>query len=215
MSASAQAEQATQQTGGRLSSHDFVPPFCTQLCIPKGLTMKNSTSRRNDARTGSSYSSHEAAGNELAPWNFLSELGRQQLALATESASALYRSNESLRKIQQEAAHEASVRHAEAAHKLFSPCEPAELLSLQSELLRTDMQCVSQYWQQLATATMQAQREMMSNMSHLLDSEASGSGIKSALEAFQAAIPAMAMPGNFMPWQQQGTNAQSTQSPGP
>lgn len=154
--------------------------------------MKNSISSRSQTQAGTN-----ACGHEQAPWNFLSELSRQQLAMATESASAIFRGNEILRKIQQETAHEASIRHAKAAQKLFSHCEPAELLSIQSELLRTDLQTASHYWEQLAKATLQAQREMMASMSHLLDSE-SGSGMNSAMQALQAAIPAMTMANNFL-----------------
>lgn len=140
------------------------------------------------AKTSSSAMSspQQAAGNALVPWNFMSEFGRQQLALATETASTLYRSRESLRKVQQEASHQASVRHAEAAQKLFGPCQPADVLAIQAELVRNQMQSASQYWQQLTSVALQTQREMMSSMTHMLDSE--NDGVKSAMETFQASI---------------------------
>lgn len=170
--------------------------------------MKSPGSHRTDTHTDSKTAHHEAAESELAPWNLLSELGRQQLAIVTESASAMYRGSEALHKIQQETAHEAAMRHAQAAQKLFSPCQPADLLTIQSELLCTDMESAGQYWQQLAAATMHTQREMMASMSHLLDSNPSGTGLKSAMEAFQAAIPALAMK-NFLTRPDQA-NAQSS-----
>jgi hypothetical protein len=96
-----------------------------------------------------------------------------------------------MRKVQQQAAHQASEHYATAAQKLRVACQPADLLAVQSELLRFDLQEASQYWQQLVTAALQAQTEMMTTASHMLDSEAGG-GVKSAIEAMQAAIPPMA-----------------------
>lgn len=164
--------------------------------------MRTSTPSRSEAQANSkasgTTSDHPVFGDGLAPWNFLSEFSRQQLAMITEGTSAIFRGDEALRKIQQEAAHDASVRHAKAAQRLFSPCQPADMLSIQSELLRTDMQSAGHYWQQLAATTMQTQREMMSSITHLLDNESgNGMSMKSAMEAFQAAIPAMAVPNDF------------------
>lgn len=140
------------------------------------------------AKTSRPAPTPEAPGNAPAPWNFLTDLGRQQLAVATETACAMFRGNEAMRKIQQQAAHHASVRHQTAAQKLRGACEPADLLAIESELLRFDLQDAAHYWQQLTAAALQAQIEMMTSASHIFDSEAGGS-VKTALEAFQAAIP--------------------------
>ncbi len=134
---------------------------------------------------------YEARGGDLTPWNFLADLSRQQLSFATESASALFRSSEAIRKVQQQAAHQAAEHYADAAQKLRAASQPADLLAVQSDLLRFDLQESSQYWQQFITAALQAQTEMMSTASHMFNSEAGG-GVKSALEAMQAAIPPMA-----------------------
>ncbi|MEO7401129.1 MAG: phasin family protein [Polaromonas sp.] len=123
-----------------------------------------------------------------APWNLLTEFGRQQLAVAAQSASAIYRAREVIRAVQQQAAHEASVRHAQTARKLCAPCAPGDFLALQSELIRDNIQGASQYWQQLSDVAMQTQLEMMAHMSHVFDGEA-GIGLKSVLQAFQAATP--------------------------
>lgn len=136
-------------------------------------------------------SAYEARSSDLTPWNFLADLSRQQLSFATESASALFRSSEAIRKVQQQAAHQAAEHYAEAAQKLRAAGQPADLLAVQSDLLRFDLQESSQYWQQFMTAALQAQTEMLSTASHMFDSEAGG-GVKSALEAMQAAIPPMA-----------------------
>jgi hypothetical protein len=133
-----------------------------------------------------------ASGTDLNAWNVLTDLARQQLAVTTENTGTIFRGSEAMRKIQLNAAHEASVHHAEAAQKLrASSFQPADLLAIQSELLRSDMQDAGQYWQQLASVAMQTQIEMMTNVGRMFDDEAGG-GVKSALGVFQAAIPPMA-----------------------
>lgn len=166
----------------------------TSRHAPDASASSHAASRRETlmgSKNPSRSSARQPSGNDFGLLNFLTELSRQQLAVATESSSALYRGSEAMRKVQQETAHEASVRHAEAAHKLCSPCQPAELLSIQTELLRANMQSATHYWQQLVVAALQMHREMMLSTSHLLGNE-SGAGMKSALDAFQAAIPPMA-----------------------
>lgn len=158
-------------------------PVHTPILPLKEIEMTSKTSR--------STSTYEARSNDLTPWGFLADLSRQQLSFATESASAIFRSSEAIRKVQQQAAHQASEHYAAAAQKLRGASQPADLLAVQSELLRFDLQESSQYWQQLMTAALQAQTEMMTTASHILGSD-SGSGVKSALEAMQAATPPMA-----------------------
>lgn len=136
-------------------------------------------------------STGQALDNGLDSWHAFTELGRQQLAAATVSTSALCRGNEALRKVQQEIAHEASLRHAQVAKKLATPCQPTEMMELQSELMRSNMQSATQYWRQLMEVALQTQREMMESMTGLLDSKSDG-GMKSALEAFQSIVPPMA-----------------------
>lgn len=126
-------------------------------------------------------------GSIDAPQNFLADLGRQQLAAATDAACAMFRGSEAMRAIQQQAAHEASLRHQAAAQKLHGSCAPADLLAIQSELLRFDLQGATQYWQQITTAALQSQIEMMASASQLLTNGQNG-GWKSALENFQAAM---------------------------
>ena len=138
----------------------------------------------------SSARAQEGAGNDWAPWNLLTDIARQQFALASEITSTLYRGRENLRRIQQETAHEASVRHGDAAAKLFGQSEPSDLLLIQSELLGGDLQSAGQYWQQLATAAMQTQGEVMASMTRMFDSE-KDAGVKAVLEVFHAAVPAM------------------------
>jgi hypothetical protein len=148
----------------------------------------------NDQTTRTTHTPYtaETSGADQNAWKMLADLGRQQLAVATENTSAIFRGSEAMRKIQQDAAHQASVHHAEAAQKLRAAAfQPADLLAIQSELLRIDMQGAGQYWQQLASVALQTQIEMMSSVSRMFD-DGTGGGVKSALEVFQAAIPPMA-----------------------
>lgn len=123
---------------------------------------------------------------DATPQNFLADLGRQQLA-AADAACAMFRGSEAMRAIQRQAAHEASLRHQAAAQKLHGSCAPADLLAIQSDLLRFDLQGATQYWQQITTAALQSQIEMMASASQLLTHGQNG-GWKSALENFQAAM---------------------------
>ena len=116
-------------------------------------------------------------GAAQAPWNLLTEFGRQQLAVAAQNASALYRAREVVGAVQQQAAHEASVRHAETAKSLRAPCEPGSVLSLQSALARDNLLSAGRYWQQLLDLSLQTQLEMMASMSHLFD-RAAGVALK-------------------------------------
>lgn len=127
-------------------------------------------------RNTSAASSHEASGHQetQAPWNFLTELSRRQLALASESISVLCRGSEAMRGIQRDAARETSAYHAGVARKLLEPCQPADLMAIQSELLRFGLQGAGKYWQQLGAQMMQTQVDMMSSVGHLLDGDKAG-----------------------------------------
>jgi Phasin protein len=159
---------------------------------PHTTSRKDSAeSERTPRASSASGRSIENFGNDRTVWNFLAEIGRQQFAVAAECTSAMYRGSENLRKIQLETAHEASVRHGQAAEKLYGHGHASDVLPIQSELLRSDLQSATQYWQQLMVAAMQMQREMMASMSHMLENE-KGDSVKSALDALQANVPAMA-----------------------
>ena len=139
------------------------------------------------AKTPLPVPTRESTGTGTTPASFLAELGRQQLAVATDAACALLRGSETMRAIQHQTAHEASLRHQAAAQKLHGNCEPADLLAIHSDLLRYDLQGATEYWQQITAAALQSQVEMMASATHLLDSE-KGGALKSAMESFQAAL---------------------------
>lgn len=101
--------------------------------------------------------------------NLMADLGRQQMAVATEAACAMFRGFEAMRKVQEQAAHDAAQRHALAAHKLQQPCDAAELLAIQSELMSFDVDGATRYWQQLSAAALEMQTEVMGCCTKLAD----------------------------------------------
>jgi hypothetical protein len=97
------------------------------------------------------------------------DLGRQQMVVATESAAAMFRGFEAIRKIQEQAAHTASTRHSAALEKL-KDASPADMVALQAELMRFDFESAAQYWQQLSAAALEMESQMMGCANHLVDS---------------------------------------------
>jgi hypothetical protein len=137
------------------------------------------------ARTSRNVGSDEIAGAFLAPLNFVADLPRKQLALMTQSAAALSRASETIRKVQQQAAHRASTQHQEAAERLRSPCDFSELLAIQSELMRFNMQEAAQYWQQMASAVLKIPMDLAGTAGESLES-----GPEPTLESLQKAFAA-------------------------
>lgn len=133
-------------------------------------------------------STSQVSGSKQASWGLLADFSREQFAVFTEVASTLFRNSETMRKIQQQAAHHASLRHEAATKKLRANCTPADLLGIQSELLRFDTAGASQYWRQLAAVAQQTQVEIMTCTSHIPNCQA-GSSLQSTLNAFQATLP--------------------------
>jgi hypothetical protein len=121
------------------------------------------------AKTSRSTSTETSDSASLAPLGMLADLPRQQMALMTQSASALLRASESVRKVQQQAAHRASAQHQEIAERLRAPCDFNELLTIQSELLRFNIQEATQYWQQIVTAALKAQADLVGTAGQALD----------------------------------------------
>ena len=142
-----------------------------------------------NAKSPRPVSARAPAAGAMAPLHLLTDLGRQQFALFAEVAGVMFRGSEAIRKVQHEAAHEASLQHAAVAEKLQDSAEPASWLALQAELLRYDMQGAARYWQQLLGAGMQTQLEMMGCANHLIEVEAE-SGLKPALNALATVLNA-------------------------
>lgn len=128
-----------------------------------------------------------ASGTDQSAPNLLADWGRHHLAIVAQGTSALCRSREALRKIQQEAAHDASVFHAEAGRKLLAPCAPADLMAIQSELVRFALQNAGKYWQRVAANAVNTQVEMMASLGQVLQSE-TDNGMRTPLESVIAPL---------------------------
>ena len=109
-----------------------------------------------------------AAGS---PWEWMGDWNRQQLAVSSEGACALFRGFESMRRIQEQAAHAAAERHAAVAGKLRERASPADVALVQVELLREDLACAARYWQDLAGAMLEMNTELFGCASRLVDTE--------------------------------------------
>ena len=133
-----------------------------------------------------SPSAAPVAATPEAAWNAASDLPRQQLSLATESACAMFRGFEAMRKIQEKAAHQALQHYSRAAEKLKEASEPAQLMQIQADLMRFDLESATQYWQQLGAVAADMQREWMACYTHLADNGALarvGSAVDGAIPA--------------------------------
>ena len=106
-----------------------------------------------------------------APLALVSEHGRQQMAVALESACAMFRGFEAIRKIQERAAHQALQSHTDAADKLKKSNAPDDLMKVQANLLRANLDGASRYWQQLAQVATEMQAEIANCGSHLIQSD--------------------------------------------
>jgi len=120
-----------------------------------------------------------------SPFNLLTDLPRRQLALMAQSATALFRGSQELRRIQQETAQRASEHYEEAVARLRD-CDYSELMALQAEMFRFNVQEATQYWQQLSTASMKMQAEMVSTAREV----AIESGTEPTLDSLQRVFAA-------------------------
>jgi hypothetical protein len=123
----------------------------------------------------------------MTPMDYLADLPRKQLALMTQSASALFRGSEAMRKIQQQAAHRAAAHQDEVTERLRAPCDFSELLAIQGELLRFNLQEAAQYWQQLTDAALKVQADVVSRVAEDAQAEPT---LDSLQRAFQASLAA-------------------------
>jgi hypothetical protein len=112
------------------------------------------------ARNSRTVSQEEAGTAVLTPLNPFADLPRRHMGLMAQSASAVLRGAEAVRKVQQQTAHRASAQHEQLAQRLLGPCDANELLGIQAELVRFTLQETAQYWQQLATAALKIQFDL-------------------------------------------------------
>jgi hypothetical protein len=111
----------------------------------------------------------------------MADLSRRQFAMMSRSASALYRASEALRQIQLESAQRAQ----QAAERLRDSRDFSEMMAIQTDLLRFNLQESAHYWQELTTTMLKIQSEMISGAGEALDS-----GTEPTLDALQRAFAA-------------------------
>jgi hypothetical protein len=114
------------------------------------------------AKSSRAGAARQMTENPFSNMNLLTELPRRQLAMMAQSAGALFRGSQEVRQIQQDAAQRATEHYAEAVDRLRGECDYNDVLSVQAELFRFNIQEAAQYWQQLATAGMKMQAEVFS-----------------------------------------------------
>ncbi|MDB5941293.1 MAG: hypothetical protein JWQ13_859 [Ramlibacter sp.] len=112
-----------------------------------------------------------AAGQApLAAWSAESDGGRQQMAVATESAGAMLRGFEAMRKINDRALQGALARYTAAAGA--APRQPLDLFTMPSDFVRGEIEGATSYLQELSAAALEMQAELLGCSSHLVDSDA-------------------------------------------
>lgn len=125
------------------------------------------TTRRQAARAA-------ATPDAAAPLEALNAVPHQQLVAATEGACALFRGFENMRKVQEQAAHEALTTHQHALDRLRQAQDPAQWMAIESELMRFDVEGATRYWQQIGEAALQMQGELMDCFAHLVGPDGRG-----------------------------------------
>lgn len=92
--------------------------------------------------------------------------------LPTESADVMLRGFEAIRRINERAVQSALGRYAAAAEKMKGQRQPMDLLALPTDLMRSEIEGVTLYWQELGGVAMEMQAELLGYSSHLVDSDA-------------------------------------------
>jgi phasin family protein len=86
---------------------------------------------------------------------------QDQLQALIALSDVVFKGAEEIRRCQMQAAHDARLQHEKAQTQVSKAVTPAELLNLQAELLRFDMESAGKYWQQLAAICAATQADAM------------------------------------------------------
>ena len=111
-----------------------------------------------------------AVWGPMAAWSTVLDVPRQQTAAAAHAACALFQGFEAMRRIQEQAAHQALKLHSEAAERLQGSCGLLDVFSIQLDLARFDFEAGARYWQELSAAALQMQAGMAACGCELVDS---------------------------------------------
>ncbi len=91
-------------------------------------------------------------------------LAQEQMQSLMSLADLVLKRAEELRQCQLEAATQARKRHDKARADVASAGNPSELLNVQAEMLREDLESASQYWQRMASICTAAQAETLEHI---------------------------------------------------
>ncbi|MBC7993668.1 MAG: phasin family protein [Rhizobacter sp.] len=86
---------------------------------------------------------------------------QDQLQALIALSDVVFKGAEEIRRCQMQAAHQARLRHEKAQADVARAGNANELLNLQAELLRFDMESSGKYWQQLAAICAATQADAM------------------------------------------------------
>jgi hypothetical protein len=141
--------------------------------------------QRSEQRSGGARFASATQSNTLNAWT---DLPRRQLALMTHSATAIFRGAQELRRIQQEAAQRATLQTEEAAERLREPLDLTEVMALQNELVRFNLQETAHFWAQVANAALKWQADMVSSAGEAVIEGASEPTLESLQRAFEQSL---------------------------
>ncbi|MBC7954798.1 MAG: phasin family protein [Cytophagales bacterium] len=116
-------------------------------------------SKTHKANNGHSPTLAAQAGNS-APDAALA-FSQDQLQSLIALTDVVFKGAEEIHRFQMQAAHDARLQHEKAQAQVSQAATPADLLNLQSELLRFDMASAGKYWQQLAAICAATQADAM------------------------------------------------------
>jgi len=116
-------------------------------------------------------SATQRAAQRPPGFDFLADFQREQLAMMMEASSAMLRGFEAMRTIQQQTARQSSVRHQAAARQLRETSAPVDLMTIPFGLLQDDLQSAARYWEEIASAALEAQSEVMGCATHLFNTD--------------------------------------------
>jgi hypothetical protein len=107
-----------------------------------------------------------------APWNAaaFAGAGSHQVACTTDCWAAMFRGFEEMRTVQERAAQAAAERHTAAASQLAHASGPGDLLAVQADLLRFDVEGAIRYWQQLWASGFEMQNRVWGSLGRMVDS---------------------------------------------
>lgn len=125
--------------------------------------MASKTSRPAHGRN-SATSAHDATAPSAAARGVDFTLAQEQVQALVSLTDLMFKGAEEMRRFQMQTAHDAHQRYQRALNDVAAASNPTELLNLQAELVRYDLEAGSRYWQQLASIVAASQAEMINTL---------------------------------------------------